>query len=276
MLDPSVRDIQECAVIASRVIRIPGEGLLPPSTDPLPPADLKHEECVCVVPPCPPWQPRTAAEVAAPYTGVPLPDLDTRYWRLEAKDDPVLRSLQYDWENPPLNPTWFGRGEGLDALPDLSIFRLRSAKKKISLPDFWKGANIFIAGPRLLDLLLKEDSEAIVHKPICFVSIEGEELSRDCHFVDVVRNQKAVDYANSVIDYVGGPKYEESETQSVSVSFVSARIVDDLSPSIQLFRQANLYGGGRGYFVTDQLRRKIEAVSPAIRNISFRPIYERF
>lgn len=265
-------------MIADRVIRIPGEGLLPPSVEPLPPADLRPEERVQVIPPCPPWQPRTAAEVAAPYTGLPLPDLDTRYWRLEAKDDPVLRSLEYDWENPPLkNPTWYGRGEGLDTLPDLSIFRLRSArKKKINLPDFWMGANIFIANSRLLDLLLREDSEAIVHKPISFLSVEGEEVSRDYHFVDVVRNQKAVDYANSVIDYVGGPKYEGESSPSVSVTYVSSRIVNNLDANIQIFRQAELYGGGRSFFVADQLRRRIEAASPSVRNISFRPIYERF
>jgi hypothetical protein len=262
-------------MIPDREIHVPGEGLLPPSTVPLPPADLRPNQRVRVIPPCPPWRVPIDVDPAA-VAKDPPPQLDRRYWRMVDSLDDYPRGLNIIWRNRPSTPSPFGDGFGVDSLPEPAIFDVTKHSTGNELPDVWEGHGLFYMSGRLLEILIDEDPEAVVHKPIQFRNPNGETLSQDHHLVDVVRTVAAVDYANSIIDYAGVRYYDGEDLPSMSVVYFSSRFVDDINPRFKIFRQKGLYGGGRSCFVADDLRQKIQALSPPARNIAFHPLSSWF
>jgi hypothetical protein len=260
----------------TREIRLPGEGLLPPSTKPLPPADIRPNERVRVIPPCPPWQPQTKEDLVALSKDPNLPQLDRRYWRMQDAFEDQPRGLIVAWKNDPgTGAPRYGSGYGVGRLPDVSVFEVKPEEAGLELPDFFQGNGLFAVSTRLLEILLEADADAIVHKPILFVDAAGTVFDDHHHYIDVVRNVEAVDFANSVVDYDAGDQYEGEDLPWISLGYVSSRMVD-LDPQIKIFRQKGLYGGGRSCFVTDDLKQRIEAVSPPIRNVAFHPLYTMF
>lgn len=264
---------ERLSLIPAREILVPGEGLLPPDPQPRPPADLKPEERVRVRPPCPPWQPRDAQEVAALFFDPRLPQQDSRYWRLQVNIGAEPRGGSSIWLNEPESKMW-GGGDGLACLSDVNIVEVEPASLVKRMPDLQRFYQCFMIRTRLLRILQAADPAAIDHRPLLLQDSAGATLSEDFHVMDVTSNVDAVDYANSVIDYVGGTEFEGRP--SATMTYVSSRIVDDLDPSIQIFRQRSPYGAGRACFVADAVRRAIEAAKPKIKGLHFRPVSDIF
>lgn len=259
----------------TREITLPGDGLLPASAEPLPPPDIRVGEIVRVLPPAPPWKPSTREDVIALSRKEELPQLDRRYWRIRDAYQADLSAIGR-WTNDPgpgLPP--FGMGGGLDRVPDPVTFDLR-ARLPEPRADLWEGHGVLVVSTRLLRLLEEIDGAAIVHKPVELRG-RGGEIAGEYHFVDVVRKEWAVDFANSVVDYHGGSIYEGSREPPYPIVYKSVRFRDDLDPSSHIFRQATARAGrGTGCFVSNALKERIEAMTPEVRNVAFDPLHEGF
>lgn len=127
----------------------------------------------------------------------------------------------------------------------------------------------------MLQLFLSIDPDGIDYKRVEFVDPDGKVIFDDFHFLDVKRNVRAVDYANSVVEYKFDAGALGVEYGPYPVSYPSVRILDDLDPKFQIFRQVvELKGarGGRSCIVTDDLRSRLLAVRPKLRGFSFSPL----
>jgi hypothetical protein len=111
-----------------------------------------------------------------------------------------------------------------------------------------------------------------VHRKLLYCDPQGNIFDEGHHYVDVIRNVEAIDYANSIVGYISWDQPKGEKTPWVTASHVSSRIIDNLDPSYRIFRQTNFRGGGSGCFISDDVKQKIESLSPPIRNIAFHPI----
>lgn len=247
----------------NRIIQIEGDGLLPPVYEPQIPADIRPNEIVRVVPPCPPWVVKNAADMIAVFEGR-SPE-DHRYWRIGETYERRLPSLER-WEGDPGLPLLAGRGLGLDKIPDSTVLHYESPAKRIRYPDYQDFLDFMIVSDRLLQLWQEVDPDAIVAKPIIIKGRDGE-VASDRHFVvDVVRNLAAIDLANSIVQYRGPVNGYPAHYAGT----VSTRIRDDLDPSFHIFREKffNAEGGG-SVIVSDTMRQHMDAVRPKLVNTAF-------
>ncbi|HEX8480546.1 MAG TPA: DUF1629 domain-containing protein [Allosphingosinicella sp.] len=229
----------------NRHIDVPGDALLPPSRTPLIPNDIKDGERVLVRPPVAPAQD------------------DNRYWVLIDGFRQHPTDATFGWRNePPHGP--YGMGRGVDLLPVPSTFQFKPKARKNGLPDFWQAYGLLVMSTRLLDLVLETDPQAIVHKPIVMMDLEGNVFDEDHHFVDVIRAAEAVDYANSFVVYQGGEDYEGRRIEPRPASYYSVRILEDIDPSWHLFRHDH-----RSPIVSNHLHQKIKRMKPAVSNVGF-------
>lgn len=262
----------------TRTIHLPGEGLLPPSPEPMVPPDIGIKEIVRVVPPQPPHFP-TKDEAYELAKNPSLPLFDRRYWKFKDALSQHPTSLRQIWVNNPGVAGMYGMGRGLDCVAEVIEFAVDGAKRK--LPDLWESYGLFIVSTRLLDLLRDIDPDAIVHRPIVMRDKAGELIDDEHHLMDVVRNIWAVDFANSIIDYRGSGRGADGRAYPPTVSgYPSVRILGDLDPGFHIFRQVKdprlwgpIGGGGSGCFVSDELKGHFETIKPKIRNLEFRPLY---
>jgi hypothetical protein len=228
-----------------RSIDIKGNALLPPSRTPLIPQDIKDGERVLVRPPVPP-----AYE-------------DTRYWTMRDGLRLHPTDATFAWRDKPLYGP-YGMGSGVDLLPVPSTFQFKPKARKNGLADFWEAHGLLVMSTRLRDLILDTDPEAIVHKPIIMMDLDGKVFDEDHHFVDVVRVVEAVDFANSLVVYQGGETYHGRRSEPRPASYYSVRVLEDLDPSWHLFRH-----GRRSPIVSNHLHQKIKGSKPAFRNVAF-------
>lgn len=238
-----------------RSIQMPGNALLPPSRGPLYPADLKDGESVLVRPPV-----------------APSPD-DSRYWLMGDAYSQHPTETHFSWKNDP-GPGLpvYGMGHGIDRLPNPSIYQFQPKVRKKGLPDFWEAHGLLVVSTRLLDILLEVDADALVHKPIVMKNLQGEVFDEHHHFVDVIRNIDAVDFANSFIIYEGGGHFREgTRYQPRAASFPSVRLLSDIDPSFHIFRHQKC-----AVMISDALKRQIGSVKPKFRNLAFRPVASGF
>lgn len=260
-----------------RIITVPGDVLLPQNCAPTSVPDIGDAECVRVFPPRPPWSPRDAIERTeaekAPYR---LPQFDTRYWRLsEGGQHPT--ETHSAWENNPGSSLpVVGFGCGLDRVPPVVEFRFKPKTRKLGLPDYWELGGALVISSRVLKLLLEVDPDAIVFRPIRMRDLDNVVFDQDHYLVDVVRIVAAIDYSNSVVQYMGAEEYN-GERHPAHVQMVpSARVREDIDPKIHIFRQQPFVAGGlaRGCFINDALKRQLAALQPRPRNLRFAPLFE--
>lgn len=249
----------------NRIIHIEGDGLLPPAYEPQIPADIKEDERVRVIPPSPPWRAVTSDDIILKMSG--KSPQDQRYWFFHEAFERKLPP--YEWEGNPRYVTGiklYGTGEGLDHVPDGTIFRFNTKKTGIALPDLWSGFGLMIMEQRLLDLFIANDPDAIAYRSVSFQNNSGDIISNDYSIVDVVRNIPAVDIANSIVDYRG----PQSGYPAFLAKYVSIRIRSDLDPAIHVFRQQGFAGSGNGQvIVSNEFRTRLEEIRPAFKNIRF-------
>jgi hypothetical protein len=257
-----------------RIVEVAGTGLLPPCTQPMPPADIGIEERVQVRPPCPPWQPKDAIEMGELRRNRAAFPFDDRYWHFRERHGQHPTDTLFAWKNNP-GPGLpvIGGGGGVDRIPEPAILEFKPRKRKRGLPDLWEGYGLFFMSSRLIDILLEWDAPAIARRSVVMRDPDGNVFDEDHHLVDVVRNIPAVDFANSVVDYYGGQIYHGERTPPRTMALVSVRIREDIDPSIHIFRQLNSWGTGYGVAVSDSLKRRLENVKPALRHIAFDPLY---
>lgn len=257
-----------------RVVQLPGHGLLPPSPEPLPPPDIQLEERVRVVPPCPPWQPRDAIETGAWRRNPSAFPFDGRYWVFRERRGKHPTDALFAWKNDPgAGQPAYGSGGGVDRIPDPALFEFKPRKRKGGLPDLWEGYGLFHVSTRLLDILLEWDADALAHRRIVMREPGGEVFDEDHHFLDVVRNIPAIDYANSIVHYQGAEIYQGERYPPRPAHHSSVRLLDDIDPSFHLFRPARSIWGGLSAIVSDALKRRLEKVKPALRHIEFSPLF---
>lgn len=258
-----------------RTITVPGDALLPQDNAPRLPSDLAFGDYVRVVPPAPPWRPDAAEASAVRKRPERFPAFDCRYWQVVGNGQHPTDTLS-GWVNDPGPGTpVIGHGHGLDRVPPVVEFSFTPRSRKQSLPDFWQLAGAFVVSTRLRDLLLDADEAALVHKPIVMRDLDGALVDDDHHLMDVVRSLSAVDYANSIVDYLGPERHGEEVFAPRVHSLRSVRFCDDLDPRHQVFRQTMHHppGWGAGLFIAEALKARLERVKPSLRNLSFRELY---
>lgn len=265
-------------MIRNRTIEVPGEGLLPPSAEPLPPADIEAGEVVQVIPPCRPWAPNTGQEIKDFSQNRHLPQFDRRYWTFRGGFEGFPEDIEaISWDNEP-GPglPLFGHGHGMERVPAEPSFTLRCRSAPPILPDLWEVGGLFVVSRRLLEMLLEADPEAIVHRRIQMRDPAGTLIHDEHYFVDIIRKLWAVDFANSVIKYHGGGIYQGDRVSPYPIGYPSVRILEGLNPDFHLFRQAwrSSFGvGGAGSIISDALMTRIESTEPAFSNIRFGQLY---
>ena len=258
----------------NRTIQIAGENLLPPSSKPLPPADIEADEVVQVNPPCPPWAPNSGQEITELLKNPYLPQFDRRYWTFRGGFEGFPEDIEaISWDNEP-GPglPFFGSGHGMDRVPAEPLFTLRCRSADPLLPDLWEVGGMFVVSRRLLALLLEWDPEAILHRRILMRDPAGELIHDEHYFVDVVRNLWAVDFANSVIKYHGGGLDQGRRYPPYPIGYPSVRILEGLNSDFHIFRQAwtSRFGeGGVNCIISDALMTRIEAAQPPFTNVRF-------
>ncbi|PAX07885.1 imm11 family protein [Sphingomonas lenta] len=247
-----------------RIIRIEGEGLLPPAYEPQIPAGMREDEKVRVIPPCPPWRSQTAAELVDVFHG--RSPQDQRYWFFrEAYESKLPDGMTWEGDPGPGQPH-FGSGCGLDRVPDNSVFRFHTSTARIKMPDLWNYRGMLVMSGRLLELFREVDADALVWKRLLIRGKDGGTVPGDFYLVDVVRNIPAIDIANSIVEYRGpsGPY------PPALVGYVSCRVRDDLDPSLHVFRQTKFgLSGGYRVIVSAALRRRLLDIKPSLTNMHF-------
>lgn len=207
--------------------------LLPPSADPIVPEGVRPHYPVWYEPPV-----------------LPQPG-ESRFFVIKAG---FRRMISHKWDSRELPSDIFPRGEQVDGVP----FTMKSPKKMPSRPNDWvEGGNRHIS-KRALDILLKFDPEAIGWRPVISEFDDGK---METYFIEVRRRIKAIDFANSRVQFY------QSEGYDPYPGFVSrAKLLSDIPTNVHIFSDVRKWNA---MFVSSQIRDAFLNIKPRPNNIIF-------
>jgi hypothetical protein len=216
--------------------------LLPPSSEPLFPPDLKPGEERLYVPP------------VLPQIG------EGKYFRIYNRTSVGGGDKKLNWINrfstegtpPP------GYGNGFDMLPGDPIFEDEAEHPR--LPDVWSYLSFMIASQRLIDVIRTLDPDAIDVRPIDWRYTGGGRPEQPFYFLDTIRKLPAIDYANSQVRY---HNYDGRLTVGRASPW---RAMPGLPEDAHIFRdeRKTLY-----IIVSQVLRTAIEKARPEMPSVGF-------
>lgn len=221
-------------------IQMPGETLLPPSAEPLPPEGIPPDEAWNVMPPV---NPIFTEQTHFTFSGRGMNS----------------RLAQAKWVNEPdfFFSSQFGGGKGI-ARAESPIWQVSNSQAP--LPDAWEGDDCNFFSSRLLKALEDVASAAIEKVPMRIEDHNGNTISDDHFIVDIIRHHAAIDWANSQVTYVrfgSGPP-----VSSPGLTRMLPNLPDDLTIFRDTHQRSSVY-------VRRDVKDIITKMRPKFRGIHF-------